>query len=168
MKKILYWIGRHWILSLFLLIGSVSSGLNYSGFCIEQGRWLSDEEFLLAMLGYTEGDTIRNEERKKFLRENPECCRLYRGDTGMVSNIDWLNRITGSIYASGEVDSKLPDTEIWYGTNPPLDYYRRYITLDTCGKSYSKFSDKITKQDSELSYEIYLRKKQKGVAHDSL
>jgi hypothetical protein len=162
--RILNWIKRHWILSLFLLVGGVPAGLNYSGFCWEQKRWLSDEEFLLAMLGYTEGDTVGNEERKKRLKDNPSCCRFYRGELGMESTIDWLNIITGSIYASGEVDSKLPDNEIFYGTNPPLNYHRAYVSIDTCGKTNSEFSDKITKKDNELSHEIYLnnKNKQKG------
>lgn len=48
--KILNWVKRHWILSLFLLFGGVPAGLNYSGYCMEQNRWLSDKEKIKLMI----------------------------------------------------------------------------------------------------------------------
>ncbi len=144
----LNWIKRHWILSLFLLVGGVPAGLNYSGFCIEQGRWLSDEEFLLAMLGYTEGDTIRNEERKKHLKEHPECCSLYRGSIGMSDpNFEFIDRIFGFPYASGTVEYKRSEEERRL-SNWDDEYYRHYVSISTCGKVHFDAGESIDKKHS--------------------
>jgi len=153
------WFKQHWVIYILLLllaIGSVPAGLNYSGFCWEQKRWLSDEEFLLAMLGYEEGDTIRNEERKTFLREHPDCCYLSTGDIPLRDNgtfIRFLNRIMGT-YASGEVHSKRhKQNEL------EDDYNLQSIVLDTCGNADVEFQWTLSEKEHMENYERYLRNK---------
>ncbi len=160
----LNWIKRHWILSLFLLVGGVPAGLNYSGFCIEQGRWLSDEEFLLAMLGYTEGDTIRNEERKKHLKEHPECCVFERGYTERIDGyfIGLLFRLLGETYAYGQVEYKLSDEEIKARNITDDNYYNQAsLTINACGKTDSKSGWLINEQEYGQAYQRYLQNKNK-------
>lgn len=154
---------HHWMfctLLLLLAVGSIPAGLNYSGFCWEQKRWLSDEEFLLAMLGHTEGDRIRNEERKTFLKEHPDCCYFSRGDIPPRGDIfiTFLNRIMGT-YASGEVHYKLTDEERRRDGETGNDYYLQSIVLDTCGNADNEFSWTLTEEEHRQNYDRYLRNK---------
>ena len=159
------WFKRHWVLSILLLlmaVGSVPASLNYSGFCWEQKRWLSDEEFLLAMLGYREGDTIRNEERKKFLKDHPDCCLFSRGETPQYSGklITFLGRIMGFHYSSGQVERKRSYEERqqngWEN-----DYYQRSFFINACGQSYHESGWAMTEKEHRENYERYLQNKDK-------
>ena len=98
------WIKRHPILLAFLLLGSSVGGLNYSGFCIPEGRWLSDEEKIRALENYLPieypeyvyqvsleeaGETkkiktgyLNYSNRAEFLEKNPDCCKIGAYDIG--------------------------------------------------------------------------------------
>lgn len=82
---------RHpFVFAILLLIGT-PAGLNYSGFCMSQGRWLSDEEKIrLAIKSLIQQDTVLIETPEKgtqqfkavkytevdqFLNKNPNCCK---------------------------------------------------------------------------------------------
>jgi|GEM_PF-5777787 len=103
----LKWMKRHKImaglLALMLTI-IVPAFLNYSGMCIPEGRWLSDEEqlelalhdfrgwpdfnYLREHLTDSEIDDLRNdyepvpyESTEDFKRENPRCCKVLGPDS---------------------------------------------------------------------------------------
>jgi hypothetical protein len=123
MKK--YWIRRHPILTLMLILLlplMLRGGLNYSGFCWAEKRWLSDEERIDAAIEhlinrdemYLEG-AIAGEKVYKvvpyttiedFKEKNPNCCEVaYVTDmthspildsmTGVVSV--WMPEISGTV-----------------------------------------------------------------------
>lgn len=157
------YLKKHWVLGIFLAAflsyyGTIAA-YNYSGYCWEQKRWLSDEEFLLAMLGYvSDGKSSQNikkgirstetkENLQKFLRENPECCSFTRGSVGMHSTIDWLNRATGSMYAAAVVEYELPEAEKYVGKYNTFPYYREYLTINACGETNVEAGEKITEEE---------------------
>mgnify|MGYP000583693280 CR=1 FL=1 len=127
----LNWIKKHWILSIFLLVGGVPASLNYSGYCWEQKRWLSDEEFLVNALMFESRSkktliSYSDESARKFIKENPECYRFGRGGFGSV---DMFSKIFGLAYVYIEVEYKL--AENW--RDGSLDYGEGKLWLNSCG-----------------------------------
>jgi hypothetical protein len=150
--RILNWIKRHWILSLFLLIGGVPAGLNYSGFCMEQKRWLSDEEkirhFVLNNFVSTTdysgnvfdatGETViqkknqstRYKNFEDFMENNPNCCRfdiLESADSGPPT---FWTKIKGG-YSNTMIINYGKDHKIYDGTTPN----KSIAYIDNCGKT---------------------------------
>lgn len=105
------WIKKHPILLAFLLLGGSVGGLNLSGFCIPEGRWLSDEEKIRAAVdsliirqdvaintpdkGTQIYKVIPYENIDSFLDKNPVCCSvgIKRGDDFIPQT--FYTRITG-------------------------------------------------------------------------
>jgi hypothetical protein len=100
----LQWLRKHWILSLFLLLGGVPAGLNYSGFCWAEKRWLNDEEMIrgaiaellrydtttieFPIVGYQVVKLIKENSVEEFLNNNPNCCFVSNGkDTVFMAAI---------------------------------------------------------------------------------
>lgn len=152
--KLLIWFKKHWILSLFIFVILpitavqiiIPARLNYSGYCWEQNRWLSDEEFLLAIAEKAEvgkvlqdikkeKGNISKEDIKNFLKENPECCIFTRGYTEKIDGeiIGFISRISGFNYASAQVEYKRTDEDRkmngW-----DEDYYQESLSVDACAK----------------------------------
>ena len=109
MKKLLFVGG-------VLLILFVYFGLNYSGFCFAEKRYLSDEEKVRAVFDYQNSrDTLpiknfpgisypKHIKYKSFdehIALYPECCSLNPGGGYEVPPTEFLDRILG--YDSGDV-----------------------------------------------------------------
>lgn len=121
------------IFALLLLLIIVPSGLNYSGFCMSERRWLSDEEMIRSHLKTF--DSIGSLETvDEFLERNPECCR-FSGALGQ----NWpffLDRIGG--YFGGYIlitnstflyidDDEIKERYLYSNDGEPIT---------NCGKNY--------------------------------
>lgn len=96
-----------------LLILFVYYGLNYSGFCFAEKRYLSDEEKIRAEFDYQNSrdtlplDNPPNSEHIKYksfdeyIALYPKCCAVNPGGSYEVSPVEFLDRIFG--YNSGDV-----------------------------------------------------------------
>ena len=89
------WMKRHKILTgvgALLLVPVTLGGLNYSGMCIPEGRWLSDEEkidivikkiiaakqvyLMYGVAGSKDYEMIPYASVEEFKKENPNCCEV--------------------------------------------------------------------------------------------
>ncbi|HYX18928.1 MAG TPA: hypothetical protein VE944_32180 [Nostoc sp.] len=96
-----------------LLILFVYFGLNYSGFCFAEKRYLSDEEKIRAVFDYQNSrDTlplnnapdpkhIKYKSFDEYIALYPECCSVNPGGGYEVPPTEFLDRILG--YDSGDV-----------------------------------------------------------------
>jgi hypothetical protein len=110
---------RGCILKRFLFVGGVLLiplvyfGLNYSGFCFAQKRYLSDEEKIRAEFDYQNSRNklpldnlpdpkhIKYKSFDEYIALYPECCSVNPGGPYEVSPVNFLDRIFG--YNSGDV-----------------------------------------------------------------
>ena len=80
---------RHSVLLFVVVVLGVPSTLNYSGFCISKGKWLSDDELIRQQItelnrhSYIQDSVhfpnmprIRYASVEEFISENPDCCKL--------------------------------------------------------------------------------------------
>lgn len=105
------WLRRHPMKTLFLFLGIIIfvfiPALNYSGMCIPEGRWLSDEEKInkvVALILVHSKSTkninffLKNKQLEvaEFIRSNPNCCAI-NPDTGPydLPPPSFFDRITG-------------------------------------------------------------------------
>ncbi len=96
------------LLSLFLGIPLAIGyfGLNYSGFCFAQMRYLSDEEKIRSVFDYQNArselpinfkyyEHIKYESFDEYIKENPDCCKI-NSKRGHDVPVPWfLDRIFG-------------------------------------------------------------------------
>ncbi|MGB3207697.1 MAG: hypothetical protein WBB28_22155 [Crinalium sp.] len=93
-------------------------GLNYSGFCFAEMRYLSDIEKIKSVFNYQIEHRIperiinQNQKEKlytyigtknfeEYVKENPDCCTINPGGPYEIAPPSFLDRITG--YNSGDV-----------------------------------------------------------------
>ncbi len=103
-----------------LVVAWLHASLNYSGFCFEKKRYLSDEEkFRIGFETFNSRknvpirtvtkdaihlnayEQIKYESFEQFMESNPKCCAINPGGPYDVAPSDFWDRITG--YDSGEV-----------------------------------------------------------------
>lgn len=89
----------------------VRSGLNYAGYCLAEGRWLTDEEIFrkqiariiqqdkiylqLPKRGNVHYKAVKYKSVEEFLKQNPNCCKMHRfGPDGGVG-ISFRAKING-------------------------------------------------------------------------
>lgn len=115
---------RHLFIFLILIfIPTILGGLNYSGMCVIEGRWLSDEERIQLVIHavsskdpnfnylsekqqdeFTRDKTLRYSNSDEFLKRNPECCKALGPNEGRpIWPSSFEARITGSRAAVVEV-----------------------------------------------------------------
>lgn len=155
----LSWIKKHWILSIFLLVGGVPASLNYSGYCWEQKRWLSDEEFFISAIRHESNDNVHNidgsnakrtkivdsdESARKFLQENPQCCVFGIG--GGLEEIGIFAKMLGISYIDVDVQYELADNARTEGGK--YDYGAGYLSINSCGKVIDRYGDTFEKKHS--------------------
>jgi hypothetical protein len=101
----------HYVLMLFplwmgVLILAVYGGLNYSGFCFEKMRYLSDEEKIRLVFDYQNSRDympienysyrqIKYKNFEEFRQKNPNCCHVNPGGGYDLPPPEFLDRITG-------------------------------------------------------------------------
>jgi hypothetical protein len=83
---------RYWFLPLYLpflllaVIGIPTAILNYTGMCVSEGKWLSDEELAVRAIerhsvrdknGYP---LITEEQIRNYVQQHPECCKISRDE----------------------------------------------------------------------------------------
>lgn len=110
------------IVSLYLVFGGA---MNYTGFCWDQKRYLSEEERIrIAIKGINELDFVYIQDKAKndggdnfdyiryknveeFLKQNPSCCRvLYSPYKDHVSPRRLMDRIWGTSGGTVEINFK--------------------------------------------------------------
>lgn len=105
------WMKRHKILTGLLLVPFVLGSLNYSGMCIPEGRWLSDEEKIrkvveallsqervpieIANTGTQYFKQIKYKNVEDFLKHNPDCCKVNPGGPYELPPASFIDRVTG-------------------------------------------------------------------------
>lgn len=135
------------ILILVALLGG-PAGLNYSGFCISKGRWLSDEErvhivanyqnnrtimpIYIKGIGYKNFKQIPYQSVDELLAKNPYCCKVVgSGDVPRPSMWDRIfgknsNKIINVKYKVMHLN------ETGQQDSYEVNYYN---TLSNCGES---------------------------------
>jgi hypothetical protein len=164
MKK--YWIKRHPILTLLLIMLlplMLRGGLNYSGFCWAEKRWLSDEERIDAAIEhliyrdelYLEGaiagekvyKVIPYKSVSEFKQKNQNCCAVvYVSDLTHHPILDyilgytsiWMPEISGIVTYLHNGKKHQVHTRISRGYD---GWY--LVPMSNCGKilDYSKLLD---------------------------
>ena len=102
------------LLGLPLVILLFMGGLNYSGMCIAEDRWLSDEERIekeirhiitskqvyvpYGINGSKYYDKVDIHTVDKFLEQNPKCCKVASGESIDTPPPPFIDRITGHNY----------------------------------------------------------------------
>jgi hypothetical protein len=100
---------------LTIIVGCAS--LNYSGFCFDKNRYLSDEEIFRMQFdslskqktvpiktkdkGTQRYEQVKYESFEQFMEMNPNCCAIDPGGPYEVGHSYFFDRITG--YDSGRV-----------------------------------------------------------------
>lgn len=124
-------------LPLLAIVG-IRAGLNYSGFCWEQKRWLSDEEIIrgaITELLSWKTDTVQphrfspsievnliNETSvEEFLAKNPECCKISNGDDAVF--LEAVSNSSDGILVP-EWDAKLLGQ---YRNSVAINYTQNYL-----------------------------------------
>ena len=119
---------------------------------MEQGRWLSDEEkieaviyryllyypYILVNLNGKEpienkNPATRYESIEDFMEKNPDCCAVYAGSSNTeIPNPDFWSRVYG--YYSGVVVVKSSNNYIKFNGENTME---SSFLIDNCGENYS-------------------------------
>lgn len=110
-KKRKSFIRRHPVLLIFFVLLIAFPSLNYSGMCISQMRWLSDEErFRLVIEQVINRDVIpimsenhktkhvkqiKYESIDDLLEQNPDCCKINPDGGSDLATPSFVDRIIG-------------------------------------------------------------------------
>jgi hypothetical protein len=144
----------HYVLMLFplwigVLILAVYGGLNYSGFCFEKMRYLSNEEKIQSVFNaYNSNDKIPVETSdrgtqfyrhiqyknfEEFTQKNPNCCQVNPGGPYDLPPPEFLDRITG--FHSG--DTVVLNFKVYYldeNNQKKSKIAKTESVLKNCGK----------------------------------
>lgn len=148
------WIKDTLIVFLALLAPLwIVAGLNYSGFCWEQKRWLSDEEMIRNAVSYFldfhnrglsnqiylddvyyDTTNLSDSTVDAFLKNNPDCCHISRGeDTFFREALPY----TGvGIQLPSIQDSLLG----WYRYSVSIRFNQRYIDVNKTVKETERIA----------------------------
>jgi hypothetical protein len=107
----LAWIKRHPIATFFLMLFLLPASLNYSGMCLAEGRWLSNDEKIRKVVEVINSpgrvfieDKNNNTQPYQlipyksvddFLEKNPDCCEVGMSLRGDYFPPTFVDRITG-------------------------------------------------------------------------
>lgn len=152
------WLKQHPVkatLLLALLIFIVlPASLNYSGFCISQGRWLSDEELMVSAfneinnrstttinISDTESVVINRIpylSYNEFINENPNCC--YAGRKSQNDGNGYMSAsLTARILGSSAAVISLSYKERYFNeSNEKQEKNKKQIlSVSNCGRAIS-------------------------------
>lgn len=133
------WIKKHPIFVTCALLLFTPAALNYSGFCMAEGRWLSDEEIAYKYL-QGGGTTLKptKEAILDYIRHSPYCC---------VVNMRHINDFESFFSRSIGFNSK--GLYVQYETQRPIRkkerYIEDYISMDNCGNAKEHLSENLEK-----------------------
>ncbi len=132
-----------------LILFSIYASLNYSGFCFDEMRYLSDEEKIRTVFemrnqqdtiyvktedrGWQRYEQVKYESFEQFMKMNPNCCALDPGGPYELPPPDFIDRITG--YNSGEVMAR--KYTLYYLDENDRQIPKKYNTLSfisNCGR----------------------------------
>lgn len=135
-KPILLWLYSAPVCILFFIYG----GLNYSGYCFEQNRWLSYEEFLPKNICTKNNalkidDSYSHTAEDEHKKNNKEYC-LYM-DYSFI-----LDKIFGLSYSYVEVQYKRHN--ISPDDPNKSNYYKQRMELNACGKIVNSYDESVT------------------------
>jgi hypothetical protein len=112
-------------LAALLLYGGVRGGLNYSGYCWEQKRWLSDEELIEAganaiVTHYPDAKDYPEfaSDPMGYIKAHPDCCFVGDKYTKAMDNFS---------YGKNVHDEDLVVVPGFF--NKTLGSYRSYVTI---------------------------------------
>jgi hypothetical protein len=162
---------RYWFLPLYLpflllaVIGIPTAILNYTGMCVSEGKWLSDEELAVRSIERLNNNLFRSnqnesknwtlpskEEIAAYVSQNPDCCVVSR-DRNYIRTHNLIPK-----YASEGIET--PDYKYQF-----LGLYRGFVfvkgapldtthsngqrmskgtldNIDNCGNTYFSILDK--------------------------
>lgn len=112
---------------------------NFTGYCREEGRYLSEEELLKRGAG-------------EIYRQNPDCCEILANPALSTKMNNFLNKLFGR-YLYGL-------TMYYEKSGGKEPYYESYNYMTACGKVHNDFGGSISEQ-------IY-KKKIDSIAQDKL
>jgi hypothetical protein len=127
-----------------ILVGFVAwQGLNHTGFCYRQARFLSDAELIRIAVedqlpSRGPEATIRYRSVDELMRANPNCCQVFRYGREATFSREWIDKPvikrTLGLYSVG--------VRVWYritSDGAPVLYYRSYNYINACGKILDSF-----------------------------
>ena len=135
---------RHPVVFALLLLIGTPAGLNYSGFCMAEGRWLSEEEKIRLVADYhnnrqtlpigAENFVQRKYQNvDEFLKQNPDCCKVNPGGPYDLPPPSFLDRVTG--FNSGDaVETEFIAFYYDAGNNLKSHQLKYHNSLTNCGK----------------------------------
>lgn len=124
------------------------------GYCGEQKRFLTDEEFIEAAVHYeypTGRMTIDGSEEslRTFYYKNPKCCHVDRKDKRSL-----FDKMIGGRYHV-EVSLFYETNDAWRKRTRTIDrYYGNYLAIDTCGEVRETYYG-MERGEEEISRILY-------------
>jgi hypothetical protein len=76
--------------SLLKILAAVAA-LNYTGVCGRQLKWMSADDYKVAAVGFFFDYDLKDRYSsvEEFLKENPDCCEIYRFSGRNTGNLIW-------------------------------------------------------------------------------
>ena len=125
-------------------------GMNYTGYCHAEGRYLSDEDFIqAAILGNISDMNIDGSEEsiRNFHTKNPTCCSVDR-NSQMASST--LESLLGFYYVVVEINYDIKKDNYNKLQTKKFDFYRRYIEVTSCGNMGSTYGEQTEKLNTAV------------------
>ncbi len=147
----LNFIKKNFLLVLILLLGGIPASLNYSGFCIAEGRYLSDEEKIEKVINsnlipYSEyifdvnnlkksNPIERYKNVQEFLEKNPNCCFMDIKQAADAGPPSFWSRIFNTY--TNVIVANYHEWFIDKNSNPNPKPKQRLFFIDNCGNRAS-------------------------------
>lgn len=114
------------------------------GYCAEQKRFLSDEEFIeIAVRNEASGGMMKingsDASIVSFHAQHPDCCRVYRETQSFIEKI--LNAYVVEVVMYYEVNEREFNT--WPNEG---EYYESYTEIGACGRVYGSMGTRTVKE----------------------
>jgi hypothetical protein len=136
MKNIKKFLKVRYLFLALVLWYVMRGALNYSGFCWEQKRWLSDEELKIVAIERF----INPDDPELYLKENPDCC--YINEAPKFDWADWQKRNPNieMVIGYSNYDNFLNKVTGHFFTNVVVVHKENIVQYNSknCGNIYNK------------------------------
>lgn len=142
-NPILLWPSIRILLLVLSIVYLVWKGyLTAHGYCHNQHRYLSDEDYILIAMFHTSYHMSLHDTDSPldYLRKHPECCTVNRPPLSVLRNV--LGYVV-----EVEVNFELKPTAIRY---PAYRYYKEYVEVTACGQRGNIFGESRTTLESAI------------------